>query len=157
MKNKIIIISDSHSDNSFLKLLEDNYYDFKIHAGDHLNSIEFMNSYFDWYVDGNNDWGNNFIQIFNIDNKKIMLVHGDTYNIKSYAKDGWNSKLKEKAQELQADIVIFGHIHIPIIYKEGNITYINPGSTSKPRSNNIKTYVELIIENSIIKAEIRQL
>lgn len=47
---------------------------------------------------------------------------------------------------VQNSILIFGHYHIPFIKAIGNNIYINPGSISKPRSDNHPSY--LLINNS---------
>ena len=31
------------------------------------------------------------------------------------------------------DMVCFGHTHVPLVHRAGNVTVINPGSCSQPR------------------------
>ena len=50
-----------------------------------------------------------------------------------------------------ADIVIFGHTHVPLSYKKDNIIYINPGSLSLPRKVDYKSFCIMDIENDDIK------
>ena len=65
-----------------------------------------------------------------------------------------SEELKTLAQQQQADIVIFGHTHVPLIEKIDKITFINPGSISKPRLlQGQKTYAIL----DIYEGQIRQL
>ena len=42
-------------------------------------------------------------------------------------------RLKAAAKERKAQIVIFGHSHMPYLQEEDGITFLNPGSISKPR------------------------
>ena len=60
--------------------------------------------------------------------KKFFLTHGHRYSVK----DGI-LKLKYKALETGADIVLYGHTHIAKIDYEEGIWYINPGSAAEPR------------------------
>lgn len=151
---KILIISDSHSNNNWLSLKKD--YDYVVHAGDHQMSKEWMITNTDYYVDGNNDWGGKNIDIFTIEKLNFCLIHGDEHNIKN--KDNWSESLLELANKCKCNIFIYGHTHIPIIKKVENITFINPGSISKPRfPSSTKTYCSLEIENNLItKIEIKK-
>ncbi len=147
---KILIISDSHLKNDWTTLIGD--YDVIIHAGDHQMSQEWIITHTDYYVDGNNDWGSQFQQTFTLEKLKFLLVHGDEQHVKS--KNGVSEELKTLALQQQADIVIFGHTHVPLIEKIDNITFINPGSISKPRLlQGQKTYAILDIH----EGQIRQL
>lgn len=62
--------------------------------------------------------------------KKILLTHGDLYNVK-FGLD----RLKYLAIERNADIVLFGHTHIPseeYVSSEKPFYLFNPGSISSP-------------------------
>ncbi len=145
---KILIISDSHAKNEWIILKP--HYDLIIHAGDHQMTRNWMLVNTDYYVDGNNDWGNQFQQVFTIDNLKFLLVHGDEQHVKS--KNGVNDELLALAKEVAANIVIFGHTHMPLIETIDNITFINPGSVAKPKLlNGKKTYAELEIKAQAIQ------
>jgi hypothetical protein len=60
--------------------------------------------------------------------KKIALCHGHRQ-----AMYGGVDLLKYWAMEKEADIVLFGHTHVPFIEQSSTLTVINPGSISKPR------------------------
>ena len=151
--SKILILSDTHGDNSWTSLAKD--YDIVIHAGDHLNSAEFMQEHTNYYVDGNNDFGNNRIQVFNIDKFNVLLVHGDEYKIKSNYIFLWYEGLEKLAEEVDANIIIFGHTHNPHIEQVNGRIYINPGSYSRPRAEPKRSYCEAIINDNSIKAMIK--
>ncbi len=58
----------------------------------------------------------------------IAMVHGHRYVTHSR----WD-KLVYWGLEKQADVVIFGHIHIPVCEKDEGILVVNPGSAARPR------------------------
>ena len=47
------------------------------------------------------------------------------------------------------DILIFGHIHVPKMYKENNVYILNPGSISIPKEESKHSYG--ILEDKIFK------
>ena len=61
--------------------------------------------------------------------KKIVLTHGDLFGVK-----GTLSHLELLAKERGADVVLFGHTHIPheSYVSEGGFYLFNPGSISSP-------------------------
>lgn len=66
--------------------------------------------------------------------RRIFLTHGHLYN-------------PDSLPDLQpGDIFAFGHIHIPIAEKQGDIYIINPGSISLPKENNPNSYG--VLENN---------
>ena len=56
-----------------------------------------------------------------IQNKKILLTHGHRYRVK-YGYD----RLLSRAKEISADIVVFGHTHVPENTYIDNILLFNP-------------------------------
>lgn len=62
--------------------------------------------------------------------KKIFLTHGHRYQV--YA---GIEKLKEKAIEIGANVVLFGHTHVPLLMNSEEIIFMNPGSISRPRQD----------------------
>lgn len=60
--------------------------------------------------------------------KTIALCHGHRYL--SY---GGLDMLRYWGAEQKADIVLFGHTHVPLVQQEDGILFVNPGSISKPR------------------------
>lgn len=55
--------------------------------------------------------------------KKILFTHGHPYNVKY----GYQMLCSE-ARSIGADIVLFGHTHIPYVETIDSIHYMNPGS-----------------------------
>ena len=50
-------------------------------------------------------------------------------------------------EEKQADVVIFGHIHVPVCVEEDGILLVNPGSPSRPR-NGVPSFGILTLEKA---------
>ena len=64
--------------------------------------------------------------------------------------------LKYWAQEKEADVVMYGHTHVPFVEQSSLMTVLNPGSISRPRqSDHIPTYAVIdFAENGEINIEI---
>lgn len=84
--------------------------------------------------------------------KRIYLLHGHQYRVK----EGLNV-LYYRALELEADIVIFGHTHIPFYEKIDNILFLNPGSASKPRQGTRGTYMLLDWEEECLNIKLNEI
>ena len=151
---KIGIISDTHGnkqcmDEAISYLMD---CDLIIHAGDNFSDSKYIHSATKigmMAVKGNCDFDNVEDElIFDIEDKNIFLCHGDKYGVK-YGLE----QLEEKAKEVEANIVIFGHTHTPLCMEKDNILYINPGSVSIPRNVNYKSMAILYIDNDNISVE----
>ena len=59
--------------------------------------------------------------------KKIMLTHGDLYGVK-----GGMENIALAARSRGADIVLFGHTHLPYESYGDGLYFFNPGSISQP-------------------------
>jgi hypothetical protein len=59
---------------------------------------------------------------------RIFLTHGHLYGVKQGL-----LRLDYRAREVGADLVIFGHTHVPLSEEFNGIRYLNPGSVAWPR------------------------
>ena len=137
---RILIISDTHGrDEIFDEVLSQaGEIDMLIHCGD----IEGHEAYYRkavncpvWMVPGNNDYFSTMprdIQ-FEIDGINVWVTHGHAYRV-SLGMD----YLVDEAMAREADVVMFGHIHRPMIEQIGDLTLLNPGSLTYPRQENRK-------------------
>ena len=75
---------------------------------------------------------NNLSSIF-VDEINIYITHCNEYNSKK------NNKFNSKG------VLVYGHEHVPYIYKKDNMVYICVGSISLPRENSNASY--MIYEN----------
>lgn len=154
----IAVISDTHNYNSIvrnvLKSIEDA--DIAIHLGDVVEDAEYIAQHFKGktiYVRGNCDM-NSFVpneRLEIIEGKKVFITHGHNYRVK----EGM-LKLKYKAEEIGADIVLYGHTHISLVEYYQGILFINPGSPSLcGKGKNSVAIIE--IKQNQIKANIRSI
>ncbi|MGG7162591.1 metallophosphoesterase [Clostridium ihumii] len=130
------VMSDTHGefikmDKAMERLKECNII---FHLGDNYKDVEYLKGKYNVEIiaiKGNCDTVNKLSKekIYIVNDKTIFLTHGDCYNVKSNILN-----LTYRAFEVNADIVLYGHTHIPIIDKLENIIFMNPGSVGKPRN-----------------------
>jgi putative phosphoesterase len=134
---KIAILSDTHRHysaiNDAIKLLDD--IDVLIHLGDNTDDVQAIERSFKgkiYSVKGNCDFSssipNERIEV--IGGKKFFITHGHRYDVKYDL-----LSLIYRAQELEADVALFGHTHQAYISYEQGVWIVNPGSVSLPRDN----------------------
>jgi len=132
---RIGVISDTHRNASCIEQLQGKLkvLDMIIHLGDNVDDISIIEKYYKGRiinVKGNCDFSaiTPYDRVEDIFGKRIFITHGHRYNVKEGL-----LKLRYKALETGADIVLYGHTHIGKIDFEDGIWYINPGSASEPR------------------------
>lgn len=132
---KILIVSDTHGRHDGIEqaIQREKPLDLVIHLGDILG-------YEDYYqalagcpleaVAGNNDFMSDLPREkeLQLDGMHIWLTHGHQYDVYYDF-----SSLIRVARAKKADIVMFGHIHRPVLQKEKGLTLVNPGSLTYPR------------------------
>lgn len=69
--------------------------------------------------------------VINFFGKKVAMTHGHRY---LYA--GGTDLLRYFGKENEADIVMFGHTHVPFLEQGYDLTLLNPGSIARPRQEN---------------------
>ena len=151
---KIGIVSDTHQNKSCMDLaipyLKD--CDLIIHAGDNFSDSKYLHRMTNvgmMAVKGNCDFDNVEDElIFDIEDKNIFLCHGDKYGVKSSLE-----QIEQRAKDVEADIVVFGHTHTPLCIEKNNIIYINPGSVSLPRNITYKSMAILYIDDDNVRVE----
>lgn len=128
----IAVISDSHGNKSSISKLKDKISSAKVllFLGDGENDLKEITEGFNgevYAVRGNCDFKGIYPgeRVIEIQGKKIFMCHGDRYGVKY----GYNS-IFYKGKEVGADIVLFGHSHLPIIEEHDGLILMNPGSVS---------------------------
>lgn len=153
---KICVFSDSHGYlDHMLGAISQEAPDYVIFLGDgerdicraekQFPSIGFLR------VCGNCDRHSNAPLVLNtvIAGKKIFAVHGHHYKVKY---DSSYSTLRYAALEADADIVLFGHTHMPYYDRNLGMDIMNPGSIS---CMNPPTYGVIMIESGNVTAELK--
>ena len=133
---RIVAISDSHGDfYHFHRVMElESDADCFIFLGDRKKELDDIRCLYPkkiiFSVRGNCDLSCNdkATDRFMKDGHTIIYTHGHLYNVKR-TKD----ELFELAKKEDADMVLYGHTHIPdILYKDG-VYLVNPGSIGMPK------------------------
>jgi hypothetical protein len=83
---------------------------------------------------------------FEVEGVKIGVVHEGGLSVTDTTAQGYLAK------EMGVDILIFGHLHRPLIEKN-DVVLVCPGSPTRPRMSN-PSVVELIIEKGSINGRI---
>lgn len=145
------VISDTHRNISSIELLGDKIkvMDMLIHLGDNVDDISIIKKHYKGKiinVKGNCDFSNTPIdRVEDIGGKVVFLTHGHRYSVKDNL-----YKLKSKALETGAHIVLYGHTHIAKIDFNDGIWYINPGSASQPRDG-ARSFAIINIDGDVIE------
>lgn len=149
---RVLIVSDTHGrDGNFYEVLnKEGNPDFLIHAGDTAGNEEQLKDSVRCPVKivlGNNDYNPNYKyeEEFEIAGHRILLVHGHREGVYM-----GTDRLFYKAMSCGADVVIYGHTHVPSIeYDETSGIYaVNPGSLSLPRqTGHLPSYIIMEIND----------
>lgn len=139
---RIGILADSHGDRAALRRAEPllRRCELLLHAGDHRRDGAFLAELLGipWIgVAGNTDAdpgpGEEFLELAG---KWLLLTHGHLYRVKLNL-----DELRARARHLEAQIVIFGHTHVPLDYATDGRRFLNPGSLARPRDGGAGTLV----------------
>ena len=150
---KVLIVSDIHGNyDNMKKVLDDNpTFDYFFLLGDVLSGpyidgydpdqlAELLNTYSNkiFYVRGNCDhyrmdlldfYMDKDYMMIPVDKKNIFFTHGHLYNEYHLPDD------------MEFDVYIQGHTHVPVMKEERGKLYLNPGSITNPRGMLGKTYL----------------
>ena len=126
----LVIISDTHNmgmgnmPSRVLNAMDEA--DYILHLGDGESDILALKRSYGGKViavRGNNDASGEKERVVTIEGVKMLLTHGDLYNVRTRLE-----KLFARAKEEGVDYVLFGHTHRALVTEEGGVTFINPGS-----------------------------
>jgi len=126
---KALVISDTHGSatRAFAAYTLAAPVDIIIHLGDGCADADLLREALDVpviNVSGNCDPGSNAPRerLWECEGKRILLTHGDAYQVKSGL-----TRLRQRAEEVGADAVLFGHTHQGVLEKYSGLLLINPG------------------------------
>ncbi len=128
---RILVVSDTHGDlNRLIRAVTAQpKAEIIVHCGDGDEQVQYlMENYRDKMivgVRGNCDWASLLppVETLSVCGKKIFITHGHLYN----AKTGLY-QITSAAREQNADILLFGHTHIPMSTYDDGLHILNPGS-----------------------------
>ena len=149
---KALVFSDSHGKlNNLLAVLEKHSdYEAIFPLGDVESDEKRLRSitpYPVYMVRGNCDYYSGCQEKLAIDwyGKHIVMCHGHRY----LGYGGGIDSLRYLGEQEKADVVMFGHTHVPLLEELDGRIYLNPGSISKPRQKNkIPTYTIMHMDES---------
>ena len=130
---RILVISDSHGDTDAIELaLSRAEAALALHLGDCAGDMtRAMRRHPEtpfYAVCGNCDYSAAAPEELTLElgGKRIYLLHGHTKNVKS-----GDGALLAAANSRRADIVLYGHTHIPRFERIGGVYLLNPGSAKR--------------------------
>lgn len=127
-----------------------------LHAGDGAREVDRLQRQGCFNVEsvrGNCDFGPYPEELaFPVEGRRILLTHGHAYGVKSGL-----LRLRLRGAELQVDIVVYGHTHVPEYSYENGIRFVNPGSLSSVRNGVYPTYAVMELAGEDVDVEICRL
>ena len=149
---RIAVVGDTHGIVGFAmdKLQSIKEFDLLLHLGDYCRDAEKISDKLNVKtitIKGNGDLDSKYNEdeLLEVVGKKIFMTHGHRYGVHRNL-----NKLYYKGLELGADIILYGHTHVPLILEEDGISIMNPGSPTNPRGNDPKlTFGIIEIEENI--------
>ncbi|MBM7642369.1 metallophosphoesterase [Streptococcus loxodontisalivarius] len=147
----LIVMSDSHGDREIVADIKEHYLG-KVDAIFHNGDSELPSSDPVWegirVVAGNCDFDSGYPDslITKFPGLTVAQTHGHLYGINFM----WD-KLDLFAQEADADICLYGHLHRAAAWKNGKTLFVNPGSVLQPRGEiTEKLYAKLDVTDDKI-------
>ena len=158
---KILVMSDTHGVISGAEeiLTDISEIDAVIHLGDYYRDAVRLAGRFPAlpfeYIYGNCDFF-----AHNADDEKLLeyggvrifITHGHKYAVKN-----GHYRLLRRGQEVRAQVVLFGHTHVPSVLEKDGCLLVNPGSISVARGSLGETYAILEIAGGKVSANICQM
>jgi uncharacterized protein len=145
---RIGVVSDTHGDLHALRQVLDQAgeVDLWLHAGDYSQDAPYIEEKTGipvYAVCGNCDSYTDRAPA-ELVTKQLGVTLAMTHGHRYVRYNDW-SRLFYFGEEKQADVVIFGHIHVPVCVEEDGILLVNPGSPSRPR-NGVPSFGILTLE-----------
>ena len=150
---KLLVVSDVHGDLDALERAVDAEADADavIFLGDGLREAEDLQDMRPelkiYSVRGNCDFGTSatLAGCFSCGPAKIFYTHGHMYSVK-YGLDD----LVAAAADIEANVVLFGHTHVPFVGYQRGMHLLNPGSLGLPRDGKSTYGVVDVTETDIV-------
>ena len=132
---KYLVLSDSHGNvDHMARAVELVKPDGIIHLGDCWRDAEELRQLFPRLpleqVPGNCDLGRFEApeRVLILDDHRVLIAHGHTLGVKTGL-----LRAQYRALEQNADILLFGHTHVPLVDASARPMLLNPGAAGDPR------------------------
>ena len=126
----ILVLSDSHGNvGNMIRAVEQVQPDRVLHLGDCQRDLTALEGEFPALpmegVPGNCDWGScdQPERLLEMGGVRIFMLHGHTRNVKSSTMSALYA-----AKEYGAQVLLFGHTHVPLVDNDGTLLTLNPGA-----------------------------
>ena len=126
----VLVVSDSHGKvDKLIQAVELTHPDYVLHLGDCQRDLERLRQTFPMLpmegVPGNCDWGScdQPERLLEMGGVRIFMLHGHTRNVKSSPMSALYA-----AKEYGAQVLLFGHTHVPLVDNDGSLLTLNPGA-----------------------------
>lgn len=154
----VIVMSDSHGDRDVVEDIKA-HYEGKVDAIFHNGDSELKANDPIWsgisVVGGNCDFDSDYEEtcISHFPGLTIAQTHGHLHQINFM----WD-RLDLFAQEADADICLYGHLHRAEAWQNGKTVFINPGSVRQPRGPIMeKLYAKVTVTEKLILVDFYRL
>ncbi len=155
---RILVFSDSHGNmTEMMAAMKNERFDMLMHAGDYgedlVRAAGMMGLSVPVHVvRGNCDPNSEYPRevMAETEGVRIFIVHGNRQAVKS----GIN-RLYYYALEQNADVVVFGHTHAPLVKNTGDLYLLNPGTIAVPHGYGKSYGIIEIGENPRRKIDIK--
>lgn len=94
---------------------------------------------------------------FTVGGKEILLVHGSPRKINEYVyEDRLPASLEHIARSAEADVLVFGHTHLPYTKEVAGVLLVNDGSVGKPKDGDARAGYIILEVGEEVKVEFRR-
>ena len=155
---RILVFSDTHGDTDAMSgVIADAPCDLLLHLGDCTTDCEELCALYPdvtiWQVAGN-DYrdmisGIHYEDVFEAGGVRIFMTHGHRYGVRSGP-----DMLCARAAACGAALALYGHTHVAAAGRCGDVAYLNPGSASRSRCINGRSYGVVTVENGKFTCEV---
>ena len=146
---KVLVCSDSHGNaQALVRAVEQEQPRQVLFLGDGLSDADKLQRRFPdlviTAVPGNCDWGSldEPERLLELEGVRILMMHGHTRRVKYDSLAAIYA-----ARELGAQVLLFGHTHVPLVDYDGSLYTMNPGTVGDPRRG---TYGILVLEKGTV-------
>ena len=154
---KVCVCSDSHGRSErLIEVLNREQPELCFFLGDGARDLEAARTQFPrlvfYAVRGNCDLRSRLPQelVCAVGGVTVFVAHGHRYEVKH---DHSLRALRRAAREADADVVLFGHTHLPALERHAVVLFLNPGSLGGVR----RSYGVLTLEDGRVRAELKSL
>jgi uncharacterized protein len=88
-------------------------------------------------------------KVVRVEDVRIGMVHGDG------RRGTTTSRALAAFEEDEADVILFGHSHLPFVARRGRLLIANPGSPTDKRMNPLYSYAILTVDGGSARVDLK--